>query len=166
MLDVRRTLAEGRFARCARTLVRDAFLDKDTMTHAAMLAVHAAAAAARERTRVLDAFRINDATAPERARPLAELGLAADDRAMADLVQSGVIRGVDARGRPTVLGDQFARPSAFYLDEGSAIVDRNRGFGNPRRRKLVLAITIGVAVLAAVLALILVLMARAGHYVG
>ena len=136
------------------------------MTHGVMIAVHAAAAAARERTRVLDAFRLNDATAPERARPLDELGLAADDRATADLVQSGVIRGVDARGRPTVLGDEFARPKAFYLDEASAIVDRDRGFGNPRRRKLLLLITLGLAVLAAVTALILVLLARAGHYVG
>jgi hypothetical protein len=87
-----------------------------------MIAVHAAAAA-RERTRVLDAFRVHDATAPDRARP-------------------------------------FASPKAFYLDEASAIVDRNRGFGNPRRRKLLLLITIGLAVLAAVLAVILVLLAR------
>lgn len=131
-----------------------------------MIAVHAAAAAARERTRVLDAFRIKDATAPERARSLAELGLASDDRTTAGLVQSGVIRGVDTRGRPTVLGDEFVHPRAFYLDETSAIADRDRGFGNLRRRKLLLVFAVGLAVLAAVAALILVLLARAGHYVG
>ena len=50
------------------------------MTHGAMVAIHAAtaaAAAAKARTQVLDTFRIQDATAPERARTLAEIRLAA-----------------------------------------------------------------------------------------
>jgi hypothetical protein len=135
------------------------------MTHGVMIALHAAAAA-RERTRVLDAFRIQGATAPERARPLAELELAANDRVMSDLVQAGVIRGVDARGNPTALGDEFALPKAFYLDEASSIADRDKAFGNPRQRKKLLMITISLAALAAAVALLLVLLARGGHYVG
>jgi hypothetical protein len=131
------------------------------MTHGVMIALHAAATAARERTRVLDAFRIQAATAPERARPLAELELAANDRVLADLVQAGVVRGVDSRGRPTALGDEFALPKAFYLDEASAIAERNKASGNPRHM-----ITIGLTALAAVVALLLVLLARGSHHVG
>lgn len=129
------------------------------MTHAVMIAVHAAAAAARERNRVLDAFRVQGATAPERARPLAELGLSADDRTIANLVQAGVIRGVDARGRLTVLGDDFARPRGFFLDENQAIADRDRGSISPRRRKVFVVVSIGLGALAALLGLVLL---RAG----
>jgi hypothetical protein len=48
------------------------------MAHGAMIAVHAAHAAAQAQARVLDAFRVRNATAPERALPLAELGLSRD----------------------------------------------------------------------------------------
>ena len=49
------------------------------MNPGTMVAIHAAttaAAAAKARTKVLDTFRTHDATAPTRARTLADIGLA------------------------------------------------------------------------------------------
>ena len=68
------------------------------MNHGAMIAIHAAAAAAKARSDVLDAFRVRGATAPDRARPLYDLGLALDNAALREFFAAGILRGVDARG--------------------------------------------------------------------
>ena len=75
-------------------------------------AVVAAAAAARRRRmqRVLDAFRIADATAPERARSLESLGLS-EAREVAELIESGIV----ARGGRDL----------WYLNEGAYIAHRD-----------------------------------------
>ena len=123
------------------------------MTHGAMIAAHAAhAAAARARTAVLDAMRVQGATAPERARPLAELGLSADSAALREWMARGVIRSVDSRGRPTVLGDSYASATGFYLDETAYIAQRDRGVS--RRRVHALAL-LALALLLLGLALLL-----------
>ena len=65
------------------------------MTHGAMIAAHAAhAAAVRARTAVLDAMRVQGATAPERAHPLVELGLSADSAALREWLARRDPRGV------------------------------------------------------------------------
>ena len=72
------------------------------MNPGSMVAIHTAttaAAAAKARTKVLDTFRTHDATAPTRARTLADIGLSADD-AVGKLIEAGVIRPVDSRHRP------------------------------------------------------------------
>ena len=114
------------------------------MTHGAMIAVHAAAAAARAHTKVLDAFRVNGATAPERARPLAELGLSDSDRSLGKCIATGVVRGVDARGRPTVLGYETAHVAGYYLDEAAYVARRDR---RPSRRKRLVLVAIAVSLM-------------------
>ena len=92
----------------------------------AMIAIHAAAAAKR-RTNVLDAFRVHGATAPDRARALQELGISSGEPALAELMTRGVIRAVDGRGRPAVLGDPMSRVEGFYLDEATFVANRDGG---------------------------------------
>ncbi len=72
------------------------------MSYAVMIAVQAATAAKKERARIIDAFRLQQATSPERARPLDELGIPMSDRSLATYIRAGVIRGVDTRGRLAV----------------------------------------------------------------
>ena len=124
------------------------------MAHAAMIAVHAANAAAQAQAKVLDAFRVRSATAPERALPLAELGLSSADRTLGALIASGVVRAVDSRGRPAVIGHESARPAGFYLDEGAYISQRDRRTQTSRRVVLVaLAVLFGTfAILIGILA--------------
>lgn len=122
------------------------------MNPGTMVAIHAAAtaaAAAKARTRVLDAFRTHDATAPTRARTLAEIGLGDRDRAVGDLIQAGVLRGVDSRGRLTVLGDIVDRVVGYYLDEAAFIAHRDQKDG-ATNRKAVAAIVLGMVVAALV----------------
>ena len=129
------------------------------MNHGAMVAIHGAARAAAERkamARVLDAFRVRGATAPERARPLAELGLSDGDRVLGQLVRAGVVRGVDARGRVTVLGDDLARPVAHYLDEPAFVAHRDAKTSADSRT----AVLIVVAFLLLLLGVALVRMTR------
>ena len=112
----------------------------------AMIAVHAAnAAAAKSRDKVLDAFRTQGATAPERARPLAELGLSNDEQAFGAFVAAGVIHGVDSRGRPTVIGDAVNRTVAYYLDEPAFVVQRDRKSNGTQKRALVILAIVLVA---------------------
>ena len=128
------------------------------MTHGAMVAIQAtaAAAAAKARTQVLDTFRIQDATAPERARTLAEIGLASDDAAVRDLIAAGVLRGVDARARLTVLGDSIDRVAGFYLDEQAYIAHRDGTSARSSRQAVLLAcsvvlVALGLAALAVII---------------
>jgi hypothetical protein len=112
------------------------------MATTAIIAAHAAKAATTARTRILDAFRLRDATAPERALPLAELGLAVDDRYLAEYIRSGVIRGVDSRDRPAVIGYEHVRIGGYFLDERACIAERDRhaGAGTSRQRRIALAL--------------------------
>ena len=121
-----------------------------------MIAIHAATAAAaaeKAKTRVLDCFRTHDTTAPDRARTLRDLGLADDDSAIGELIAAGVIRGVDSRGRLTVLGDSIDRVAGYYLDEPAYISHRDRKTKADTRMS-VLAI-VAVMLIAAGVALVI-----------
>ena len=52
----------------------------------------AAAAHMRRLQKIVDAFRLADATAPDRARVLAELSLDPNQREMKELIRDGVVR--------------------------------------------------------------------------
>ena len=128
-----------------------------------MVAIHAAttaAAAAKARTQALDAFRLRGATAPERACPLPELGLAADNDALNELIQKGVIRGVDSRNRLTVLGDSVDRVAGYYLDEGAYIAHRDGKDKTTRKEAAWVVLILLLAVAGVALVLLLVLSRR------
>src|SRR6478672_10482553 len=91
-------------------------------------AVIAAAAAARRRRvqEVVDAFRLGDATSPDRARPIESLGVAhvgEVDSLMADGV---LCPGPDS--------------GTYYLNEAMYIANRNRG--NVRRSLVVVSLVL------------------------
>ena len=133
------------------------------MTHGAMIAIHAAsvaAAAAKARTQVLDTFRLQDATRPERARPLAEVGLSIDDNAVRELISTGVIRGVDSRGRLTILGDSIDRVDGYYLDEQAYIAHRDGTSKKTSRKEATLIACLLVLAALAVIALGVILARR------
>ncbi len=124
--------------------------------NAALIAANAAsAAAAKSRQNVLDAFRTHGATAPERARPLAELGIADGDKAFGAFVAAGVIRGVDSRGRDTVLGDAVSRTVAFYLDEPAYVAQRDRKMGGKQRKAELVALVIALALALVLLGMLI-----------
>jgi hypothetical protein len=89
-------------------------------------AVVAAAAAARRRRlqAVLDAFRIADATAPERARTLASIGTA-DSAELTYLIDSGVVAAGRSQG-------------SWYLNEGAYVAHRDAKRVHIRRRMVIL----------------------------
>lgn len=123
------------------------------MNHGAMIAIRAAAAAAKARTEVLDTFRLKDATAPDRARALHDLGLPLDSRALRELFESGVLRGVDSRGRPLIEGGMAGAGDRFYLDEAAFVARRDGAGGGMRRRQLIaVAAALGVLLLGFVFA--------------
>ena len=129
------------------------------MNPGAWVAIHAAttaAAAEKAKTRVLDCFRSHDATAPDRAQSLVELGLADDDNAVRELLSVGVVRGVDSRGRLTVLGDSIDRVAAYYLDEVAFIAHREAK-NRPSSRGTVVAAFIVTALLVLGAALVVVM---------
>ena len=115
------------------------------MAHTALIVAHAASVAAKARTRILDSFRLRDATSAERALPLAEFGFPASDRELAAFIKAGVIRGVDDRGRPTVIGYENARVAGYYLDEAAYIAERDRK-ARSGSRAAVLAIVIALVI--------------------
>jgi hypothetical protein len=129
------------------------------MNPGVMVAIHAAAAAQKAKTDALDAFRVHGATAAERARPLRDLGLTLETDAVAKLIESGVVRGVDSRGRLTVLGDSIDRVEGYYLDEVAFIANRD---GTDRRTNssAVKWVICSLAVVAIAAALALVAIAR------
>ncbi len=129
------------------------------MNPGAWVAIHAAttaAAAQKAKTRVLDCFRSHDATAPDRARALPELGLAEDDKAVSELLSAGVVRGVDSRGRPTVIGDSIDRVSGYYLDEVAFITLRDAK-NRPSSRGTVVAVFIVTALVVLGAALVVIM---------
>jgi len=105
------------------------------MTNGAFIAMAASQIAAEERC-VLDAFRLADATAPDRARTPHELHIA-PDAAFGRLVSAGVLRE-RARG-------------AFYLDESAVIARRSR---KPSRVLLIVLVMVLVLVLLGLVALL------------
>jgi hypothetical protein len=122
---------------------------------------HAAhAVAAKERAKVLDAFRVRGATAPDRAKPLGELGLSSDDRQLGAFIASGVIRGVDTRGRASVIGDTVNRVAGYYLDEAAWVAQRDRAAIDPRKRAVLLLLALVLAILGALLAGMIVSQSR------
>jgi hypothetical protein len=97
-------------------------------------AVVAAAAARRRRRRhIIDTFRLADATAPNRARSLAELGLH-DGRDLGSFVRDGVLL-------------PGAQPGELYLSESAYLAYRDRN--SPRARRVMLLVLIALAVLLA-----------------
>ena len=122
----------------------------------AMIAVHAAVAANAARSKIADAFRLKDATAPERAVPLDQLGVTIDEKVLGEFIESGVIRGVDSRGRLTVIGDELRPPKAYYFDEVTFLASRDNKKQSAQARSLLIAGALALALLGAGLVAILV----------
>jgi hypothetical protein len=70
------------------------------------------------------------------------------------------VRGVDSRGRLTVLGDSIDRVAGYYLDEAAYIADRDGKHGTTSRKQAVLIVCIMVVSVLAVVALAVVLATR------
>ena len=98
------------------------------MTTGALLVANAAAGRARRLVAVLDAFRLAGATAPERARPLQQLGLTQSDE-------------VIALARQHVLVHELAT-DGWYLDEAAYIAQRDV---RPKRAVRLLLVFVGIA---------------------
>lgn len=90
-----------------------------------------AGAAAAARARVLERFRVLDATKPERAQTLESMGLS-DDAALARLQRAGIVQPGLAR-------------DTLFLDEVALAASHNSG----RQRALLLALA-GMAIMVAV----------------
>ena len=97
-------------------------------------AVVAAAAAARKKRRehIVDGFRLADATAPERSRSFAEIGLA-EGFELDELMRAGVIRAGGEKG-------------TWYLNEAALIA-----FRDSRQRQAIRIVLVVVLALLAVL---------------
>lgn len=122
----------------------------------AMIAVHAAVAANAARAKIADAFRIKGATAPERAVPLDQLGVTIDEKILREFIDSGVIRGVDSRGRLTVIGDELRSPKAYYFDEVTFLAGRDNKKQSAQVRSLLIGLAIVLGFLGAGLVAMLV----------
>lgn len=98
-------------------------------------AVVVAAAAHRQRLqRVLDAFRLGNATTPETARSLADLGVTSG-REVDELSRAGVLRAGRERG-------------SWYLDE-AAYIDFRDAQGSRARRAILVAVLVVLVALVA-----------------
>ena len=122
----------------------------------AMIAIHAAAAADAARATIADAFRLKGATAPERAVPLDQLGVAIDEKALGEFIDSGVIRGVDSRGRLTVIGDELRQPKAYYFDEATFLASRDNKKQSAHVRTLLIGLALALGLLGTGLVAVLV----------
>ena len=106
----------------------------------AVVAMMAAARAQRVQE-VTDAFRVADATARERARTLAALGLGQTDE-VEELVREGVLlRGHDR--------------DTWYLSEAAMVARRHSGVR--RKRQVVAVLAVAIAAMTAVLVGVLAL---------
>jgi hypothetical protein len=93
----------------------------------------AAAAHAKRKQDILDAFRLAGATAPERARPLAELGLAPNGE-VEEFIKEGILVSAPRAG-------------AWYLSEAAYVTRRDaRG---PRVARIIVMVFAIAIVLAA-----------------
>lgn len=122
----------------------------------AMIAVHAAAAAEAARAKIVDAFRLKGATDPERAVPLDQLGVTIEEKALGEYINSGVIRGVDSRGRLTVIGDELRQPRAYYFDEAIFLASRDNKKQSAQVRTLLIGLALALCLLGAGLVAVLV----------
>ena len=122
----------------------------------AMIAIHAAAAANAAREKIADEFRVRGATAPERAIPLDQLGVTIDDNVLREFIDSGVLRGVDSRGRLTVIGDELRPPKAYYFDEVTFLARRDGKKQSAQVRSVLIALAIALGLLGAGLVALLV----------
>ena len=122
----------------------------------AMIAIHAAAAASAARAKIADAFRLKGATAPERAVPLDQLGAAIDVKVLGEFINSGVIRGVDSRGRLVVIGDELRPPKAYYFDEATHLANQGGKKQSAQVRSVLIALAIAFGLLGAGLVAMLV----------
>ena len=122
----------------------------------AMIAIHAAAAADAARAAIVDAFRLKGATAPERAVPLDQLGVTIDEKVLGELIDSAVIRGVDSRGRHTVIGDEIRPPKAYYFDEVTFLANRDGKKQSAQVRTVLIGLALALALIGAGLVAILV----------
>lgn len=132
------------------------------MNPAVMVAIHAAAATEKARTQVLDAFRVKGATAPDRMCTLSDLNLPDDDKVLREFIAAGVIRGVDSRGRLTVLGDSIDRVAGYYLDEPACIAHRSKQRSSSSRQALMAVL----ALLGASVVAVLIMRLFAGGFPG
>ena len=104
-------------------------------------AVIAAAAAAHRRglERVLDGFRLGQATSFDRARSLSQLGLGPNN-CVNELRENGVLKA----GR---------EPDSWYLDEGANVARRDARFRQRAIKRMVLVLLVLLSIGAILLAL-------------
>ncbi len=110
------------------------------MTGAGAMVAIIAAAQAQRAQEVTDAFRVAGATAPERARSLAALGLR-HEAAVDELARAGVLVAGPAR-------------DSWWLDE-AAVVARRRATGKATGRQLLVLFLVVAASLVALATLML-----------
>ena len=122
----------------------------------AMIAVQAAVAANAAREKIADAFRVKGATAPERAVPLDKLGVTIDEKVFGEFIDCGVIRGVDSRGRLTVIGDYVRQPKAYYFDEATFLASRDNEKQSAQVRSVLIGLALALGLLGAGLVAMLV----------
>ncbi len=120
------------------------------MSGGAVIAAAAAAARREAIARVLDAFRVAGATAPDRGRSLESLGL----------VSAGPLEVLQTTG---VL-KAGTTPDGWYLDEAAYVAQRDGTAPGRSRRKMIMLVVI--AVLVAVLLVAVAVMTRGGAGVG
>ncbi len=125
------------------------------MNAGAIVAVLAAAAAQKARQDAEDAFRLAGATSSDRARPLAELGLADNPAVHGALRSAGIVRGVGARGQVLSVEEAEARAAAWYLDEAAILAERTAATALGKRASSV-AIAIGIALLLVLIGIVLI----------
>jgi hypothetical protein len=117
------------------------------MNAGAMVAVMAAAAAAKAREEALDAFRLTGATSADRALTLAQLGLEENTALRGELLNDGIVRGVDTRGQLLPAGKDAMRAPRFYLDEMALIAVRDNGTPTRKAGRIAVAIVIAILLL-------------------
>lgn len=114
------------------------------MNAGAMVAIMAAAAAAKAREEALDAFRLNGATGADRARTLAQLGLEENTALRGELLNDGIVRGLDARGQLLPAGKDAMRATTFYLDETALIAVRDNPTSARKAGRIAVVIVIAI----------------------
>jgi hypothetical protein len=73
-----------------------------------------------------------------------------DDAAFREFVAAGVIRPVDVRGPPTVLGDPSADVAGYYLDEAAFAAHRDRQQNVSPRQAVAVLLTLAVVLVLSV----------------
>jgi hypothetical protein len=126
------------------------------MNAGAMVAVLAAAAAQKARQEAVDAFRLAGATSSDRARSLADLGLADNSAVQGALRSSGIVRGVGARGQVLSAEEAEANAAAWYLDEAAILAERTAAASRGNIAAKVAITVIAIMLLLVVVGLLLI----------